>query len=116
MLLLVAPASVRKDVMRMAHDGVTSGHLGRDKTLAHVRQVVYWPGMGENVARWCAECVPCARKKPGPGRGREPVQHVNTGSPLERIAIDIVGPLPRTDNGNEYTMVVPMQYQITQRR
>ena len=48
------------------------------------------------------------------------MQHVNTGSPLERIAIDIVGPLPRTDNGNEYSMVVTdyftMQYQITQRR
>ena len=34
------------------------------------------------------------------------MQHVNTGSPLERIAIDIVGPLPRTENGNEYIMVV----------
>ena len=34
------------------------------------------------------------------------MQHVNTGSPLEMIAIDIVGPLPRTENGNEYIMVV----------
>ena len=34
------------------------------------------------------------------------MQNVNTGSPLERIAIDIVGPLPRTENGNEYIMVV----------
>ena len=62
--------------------------------------------MGGDVAKWCTECVPCARKKPGPGRRREPMQHVNTGSPLQRIAIDIVGPLPRTENGNEYIMVV----------
>ena len=48
--------------------------------------------------------------------GESVMEYVNTSSPLERIAIDIVGPLPRTDNGNEYTMVVPMQYQITQRR
>jgi hypothetical protein len=28
------------------------------------------------------------------------------GAPWERMAIDILGPLPRTDNGNKYIMVV----------
>ena len=77
-----------------------------DIRLLRVRQVAFQAGMGEGVARWCAECVPCAMKKPGPGRRRNPMQHVNTGSPLERIAIYIVGPLPRMENGNEYIMVM----------
>ena len=33
-LLIVAPASVRKDVMRMAHDIITAVHSGRHKTIA----------------------------------------------------------------------------------
>ena len=30
----------------------------------------------------------------------------NVGAPLERIAIDITGPLPKTDAGNRYVLVV----------
>ena len=30
----------------------------------------------------------------------------NVGLPFERIAIDIAGPFPVTDDGNRYTMVV----------
>lgn len=103
---LVAPVAVRENIMRMAHETRASGHLGRDKTLSHLRRVVYWPGKRDDVARWCAGCIPCARKKPGPCRSREPLQHVNAGFPMQRIAIDILGPLPVTENGNEYVMVV----------
>ena len=78
----------------MLHDARTSGHLGRDKTLASVRRHVYWPGMADDVARWCRQCDMCARRKPGPGRAKLPMQHVNVGVPFERVAIDILGPLP----------------------
>ena len=30
----------------------------------------------------------------------------NVGSPMERIAMDILGPLPTSDNGNKYILVV----------
>ena len=30
----------------------------------------------------------------------------NAGAPLERIALVIMGPLPKTDKGNKYIMVV----------
>ena len=36
-LMLVAPAPVRTDIMRMAHDSVMSGHLDRGKTMSRVR-------------------------------------------------------------------------------
>ncbi|KAK3107506.1 hypothetical protein FSP39_016104 [Pinctada imbricata] len=32
--------------------------------------------------------------------------HVYTNRPLDRIAIDILGPLPVTEDGNEYIMVL----------
>ena len=30
----------------------------------------------------------------------------NTGSPMERIAIDVLGPLPITETGNKYILIV----------
>ncbi|KAK7093130.1 hypothetical protein V1264_008778 [Littorina saxatilis] len=108
--LLVAPAGVRQKVLTMSHDDRTAGHLGRDRTLASVKRHVYWPGMAEDVARWCRQCDMCARRKPGPGRAKLPMRHVNVGMPLERIAIDIMGPLPMSHDGYEYIMVVEDYY------
>lgn len=105
-LLLVAPASVKEKVMAMLHDGRTSGHLGRDRTLASVKRHVYWPGMAEDVACWCRQCDACARRKPGPGRAKLPMRHVSVGMPPDRVAIDILGPLPMSHDGYEYIMVV----------
>ncbi|CAC5361869.1 unnamed protein product [Mytilus coruscus] len=51
-------------------------------------------------------CGICARSKPGPGIGKSPMQHCTVYGPLECIAIDIMGPLPETDSGNNYNMVI----------
>ena len=34
------------------------------------------------------------------------MQQYNVGSPFERIAVDIAGPFPVTEDGNKYIMVV----------
>ena len=62
--------------------------------------------MSNAVARWCKSCDLCARCKPGPGQGRAPLTGSEISFPLERIAIDIVGPLPITRDGNEYIIVI----------
>ena len=49
----------------------------------------------------------CARRKLGPGRA---MLNVNGGIPLERIATDIVGPLPMSHDGYEYIMVIEEYY------
>jgi hypothetical protein len=35
----------------------------------------------------------------------EPLQPIPVGKPFSKIGIDIVGPLPLTDNGNKYIVV-----------
>ena len=55
---------------------------------------------------WCRRCDVCARCKPGPRRRRAKLGHVSVGAPLERVAVDIMGPLPKTDNEDEYLLVV----------
>ena len=41
-----------------------------------------------------------------PPRKRAKLGQVPAGAPLERIAVDIMGPLPKTGNGNEYIVVI----------
>ena len=56
--------------------------------------------MTTDIKRW-VRCDRCSRSKPGPGKGKSPLQQSHTGAPLDRIGIDIVGPCPKTENGNE---------------
>ncbi|GFS98372.1 retrovirus-related Pol polyprotein from transposon 412 [Trichonephila clavipes] len=42
----------------------------------------------------------------GRGQSRGKLHRYNVGAPFERIAFDILGPLPRTASGNKYLLVV----------
>lgn len=105
-LQLVAPKPIRFQIMQQLHNSRTAGHLGREKTLSKVRSRFYWPGMSTDIARWCQTCIVCARAKSGPGIGKSPMHHYTVSKPMECIAIDIMGPLPETDNGNQYIMII----------
>ena len=92
-------------VLGQLHDHITVGHLGQHRTLAKVRQRFYWHGLKEYVHDWCNQCDSCATikltKKP-----RAPLQQFPVGCPLERVAMDILGPLPRSHSENKYILVV----------
>jgi transposase InsO family protein len=103
---IVAPDEVRSEVFRQLHSTRLGGHLGRDRTLKAIKLRFYWPGMAKDVKVWCNACDLCARRKPGPGLGRAPLKQDISTRPLDRIAIDILGPLPVSSDGNEYIMVV----------
>ena len=107
--LLLVPRALRSELLEEAHAGVTGGHLGRKKTLCRLRQRVYWVGMRHDVEEWCKVCRTCAARKGPARRTRAPLQLYQAGSPMERVAVDIVGPLPRTPRGNRF-ICVAMDY------
>ncbi len=103
---LVAPRTLRQEILAALHGSRVSGHLGVSRTVDGVRRRYYWPGYKRDVALWCQRCDTCARKKSGPPRKRAPLCQELAGEPLQRVAMDIVGPLPRTSRGNAYMLVV----------
>ena len=105
-VVMVAPSKIRKIIFENLHCKKTAGHLGRDKTIFSVQRRFFWHGMNSDLRRWIHQCDMCCRSKPGPGLGKSPLQQSPVGYPLERIGIDIVGPCPITENGNEFIIVV----------
>jgi len=102
---LVAPQVIRDHIFEQLHNSRISGHFGRDKTLENVKRRFYWTGMTEAVKNWCKRCDVCARGKPGPGLGKAPLKQFSVSAPMQCIAVDILGPLPITRDGNEYIIV-----------
>jgi hypothetical protein len=103
---LLLPTSLRKYILTMLHDDPTSGHLGVTKTLARVRSRFYWPGHRQSVEDWCRHCQTCQARKGPQRKPRGKMQQYIVGEPMERVALDIMGPLPQSIKGNKYILVV----------
>lgn len=57
---IIIPAALREEILTDLHEGTLGGHLGVDKTLAHLKERYYWPGHYNDVRDWCQNCGTCA--------------------------------------------------------
>lgn len=93
---LVVPKAQRRKVLELSHSIPWAGHMGFMKTLMRISKRFYWPGMYSKVKEYCKTCPECQLTV-----GRTPakapfipIPAVDT--PFERIGIDIVGPVERS--------------------
>ena len=105
-LQLVVPKSLREDVLRDLHEGAVGGHLGEEKTLSQLKERYYWPGHWTDVHNQCQTCGICATRKNPVPKQRALIGSIRAGSPMQIVATDILGPLPESEAGNSYTLVV----------
>ena len=103
---LLLPKKLRAEVLHQLHDSETSGHLGISKTLKRVQERFYWVGCNQDVKHWCSSCDACASRKGPPRAVRAPMAQYNVGAPMERVAVDVLGPLPESESGNKYLLIV----------
>lgn len=103
---VVLPRSLVPGVLSMLHNTSTGGHLGIQKLQAKVKDRFYWPGWFGDVKKWCRECHDCASRKASGRAPCAPLQMSVASRPYERVAVDILGPLPETLNKNKYILVI----------
>ena len=92
---LVLPREFRPVVMKLSHCIPFAGHLGRNKPTNRVLQRFYWPTLFRDIKQFCTCCEKCQRcstKRP-PKAPLIPLPVIT--EPFRRIAMDIVGPLPK---------------------
>ena len=83
---LVVPALQRPVALRGCHDEV--GHLGRDRTLALLRDRFYWPGMEQDAVSHLRQCRWCCLFKALPDQA--PLQPIQASTPLELVHLDFL--------------------------
>ena len=82
-----------------------AGHVGSARTKFKILKSFFWPGIGRDVTSYCAACERC-QKTAKTTHSRAPLvkTQVNINRPFEKVAMDIVGPLPLTKNKNRYIL------------
>ncbi len=80
-------------------------HQGVVRTAALVNRCFYWPRVQKDVEAWCKRCTSCGHCK-ATVRGHGELQQSKHGPFNERVSVNQIGPLHRTERGNEYIPVM----------
>ncbi|GFO20838.1 gypsy retrotransposon integrase 1-like protein [Plakobranchus ocellatus] len=102
---MAVPESLRHLVLQCAHDNCLSGHSGFKKTLSNVQAYFSWPGLSNDVRCHTQSCHVCQVRPRVRSDRPAPFQPVTLVEiPFQRVIIDIVGPLPVSQNRYEYIL------------
>src|SRR5438128_960564 len=90
-------------IIKLVHSSPLGGHFATDKTFDKIRADYYWPGMRENIKTFIKGCDACQKRKQ-PERSQK-MKSIPPSPIMQRWHIDMIGPLPKTANGNTLVIV-----------
>ena len=96
------PESFVLSLLRAVHDDV--GHWAKNGTMVKLRGFVYWLDQSQDVGRYIAGCLECARY--GPATKSQPLKPVVVLGPFRLLGVDFIGPLPTSKSGNRFILHV----------
>ena len=105
---IVVPTKLREKVMTLGHDTPMAGHLGAKRTQDRIWRHFYWPGMCDEIRRWCASCERCQRTTPKGSIRKVPLGEMPLiEEPFRRVAADLIGPIsPPSERKHRFVLVV----------
>ena len=103
---LILPKQCHQTVCKLAHTIPLAGHLGQDKTIRRITRHFYWPTLFSDIAEYCHRCPECQRTTKGSQHKVQLIPLPVMQEPFERIAMDVVGPLPRSTWDDQYILVI----------
>lgn len=94
-----------KTIFEENHCSKLAGHYEYNKTYTKIKENYYWPNMKSDIRKCIKTCHSCQMNKTNFKPTKQPMEITTTAhKPFERLAIDIVGPLPLTESGNRFIL------------
>lgn len=87
-------------------DPILGGHVGSKRLYSKLKSKYQWKNMAKQVARYTRKCHQCQTNK-SKQKTIEPLSLANTPQKcFDKIVIDTLGPLPKSDSGNAYLVTI----------
>ena len=107
LIQVLAPKSIRRDVMQFYHAAPAHAHLGIERTYLRIRDLWYWVGMQGDIARYVSRCPTCIKSKTEqPKKPRVDLRSIEAERPGQYVAMDLLGGLPKSWSNKTYIMVI----------
>jgi hypothetical protein len=91
-------------IIKEMHSDPVRGHQGINRTVDRIKLYTSWPNMTEDVASYIRTCEICQAMKHSK-ENRCQLQIADTQiEPWKKEYLDIVGPLPCTEEGHNYIL------------
>ena len=98
------PSKLQASAIHDLHEGAVGGHFGEETVLSRLKERFYWPGCAEAVRNWCKSCLTCATRNMTVPKRKAYLQSIQSRYPMQLVSIDIIGPLPVTEEGHKYVL------------
>ena len=103
---VVVPRTLRARLLRLCHNPAIAGHPGHNCMYYALRREYYWPHLAANVAATVRGCRTCAMNRVKLRKHLNLNRLFQATRPLESLAIDILGPLPKTKTVKRFLLVI----------
>jgi hypothetical protein len=102
---IVIPASLVVTVLKCYHDLPFTAHQGVNRTIEFISRKYWWGTMRQEVTEFIKKCDACSRRKTGSKIKALLGEDLKATEFLDIVSLDIVGPLPVTEQGNKYLLI-----------
>ena len=103
---IVVPWSLRPRLLWLEHFPVVAAHPGVSKMYAAMRRRFYWRNMYKEVEETVRHCTVCSKNRVTERKRTSFLKLFPASEPLDFVAMDILGPLPKTEHGNRFLLVI----------
>lgn len=104
--VMLVPEPFRKTLFEYYHSEPSAAHMGTRKVIDKLLQFYYWPKLRNDIGKWVRQCRTCQKIKV---EQKAPMGFMQAKEglppPFAIISGDVIGPLPRSYQGNKYILV-----------
>ena len=104
-LSILAPAAIRPQIIKAAHDSAVGGHMGIFKTSERILERYFWPGIHKDVEAHITKCDPCRKAKPYRREVKPPLKPLPAAlMPNSWLHCDLYWPLATSEKGKKHVL------------
>lgn len=104
---ICVPVEARPTILEQEHDHPLAAHPGFFKTLRRIKLKYFWPSMAEDISTYVRDCEICRSCKASNENTNTPMTTNRYAKyPGQNLAIDYIGPYPRSKEGHRFAVVV----------
>ena len=102
---VVVPEVLVPRLLKLYHDLPSAGHRGVEATVTRIEEKYVVHRLREKTKSHIESCTKCVQHRSDSRKGAPFYQYQVIPKPFHQVHFDILGPLPKTENGNSYIIV-----------